>query len=99
MADGAAPMAGRRAGEASVDIERDSQIRELAYRMWEDAGRPEGGADEFWYAAERLLAEEHQGLREEPAEFEAAIPPADDALAPDEAPKAPESSRRRAAGR
>lgn len=95
-------MAGRRAGEASVDTERDSQIRELAYRMWEDAGRPEGGADEFWYAAERLLAEEHQGLREEPAEFEAgeaAIPPADEALALDEVPKAPESSRRRAAGR
>ena len=26
-------------------------IRELAYELWERAGRPEGRSDEFWYAA------------------------------------------------
>ena len=26
-------------------------IRELAYELWEHAGRPEGRSDEFWFAA------------------------------------------------
>ena len=26
-------------------------IRKLAYEMWEQAGRPEGRSDEFWFAA------------------------------------------------
>jgi hypothetical protein len=32
-------------------------IRELAYQLWLDAGQPEGRDDEFWYQAERQLAE------------------------------------------
>ena len=71
----------------------------MAYRLWEEAGRPEGGADEFWYAAERLLAEERQGLREEPAEFEgiAGGDIADEAaaMADEAAPKGLASARRR----
>ena len=31
------------------------QIRLRAYQLWQLAGRPEGGADEFWYEAEREL--------------------------------------------
>ena len=31
---------------------REEQIRRLAYRLWEEAGRPEGRSDEFWLAAE-----------------------------------------------
>lgn len=31
------------------------QIRELAYSMWEKAGCPDGGGEEFWVAAEREL--------------------------------------------
>ncbi len=32
-----------------TDIEQ--QVRELAYRFWEHAGRPEGRGEEFWYLA------------------------------------------------
>jgi hypothetical protein len=31
-------------------------IRELAYRIWEQRGRPEGQADEDWFEAERRLS-------------------------------------------
>jgi hypothetical protein len=33
----------------------DDQIRLLAYRKWEAAGRPPGDGVEFWCAAEREL--------------------------------------------
>lgn len=38
---------------------RDDAVRDLAYRLWEDAGRPEGRQDEFWYQASHALASEH----------------------------------------
>lgn len=28
-------------------------VRRRAYELWEDAGRPEGGAEDYWYQAER----------------------------------------------
>jgi len=31
----------------------ESRIRERAYALWEDAGRPEGGAEDYWHQAER----------------------------------------------
>jgi hypothetical protein len=31
-------------------------VRELAYRLWEQRGRPEGGAEEDWLEAERQLS-------------------------------------------
>jgi hypothetical protein len=35
--------------------------RELAYRLWEERGRPEGRPDEDWFEAERrLLSDEHE---------------------------------------
>jgi hypothetical protein len=30
---------------------REESVRELAYALWEQAGRPNGRRDEFWYAA------------------------------------------------
>jgi DUF2934 family protein len=33
----------------------DKQIRELAYRLWLEAGKPEGREKEFWHQAERQL--------------------------------------------
>jgi hypothetical protein len=30
----------------------DHQIRKRAYQLWEEAGRPEGRAEEFWYHAQ-----------------------------------------------
>lgn len=38
----------------------DSKIRDRAYQLWVDAGQPEGREQEFWYEAERELAEEHE---------------------------------------
>lgn len=34
----------------------EDSIREKAYALWEEAGRPEGDGVEFWIEAERQLA-------------------------------------------
>ena len=31
-------------------------VKDLAYGLWENEGRPDGRADEFWFLAEDLLA-------------------------------------------
>ncbi|HTJ59368.1 MAG TPA: DUF2934 domain-containing protein, partial [Devosiaceae bacterium] len=36
-------------------INQDDSVRELAYRLWEDDGRPDGRDQEFWFRAEALL--------------------------------------------
>ena len=36
--------------------DRDTQIRERAHELWEQAGRPEGKAVEHWLQAERELS-------------------------------------------
>ena len=39
--------------------EADSdEIRARAYKLWEEAGKPEGQIDEFWYKAEEQLKAE-----------------------------------------
>ena len=38
--------------EAPLD---EAAVRELAYRLWEERGRPEGSSDRDWHEAERLL--------------------------------------------
>ena len=35
--------------------ELEVRIRAQAYQLWEDAGRPEGQSDYFWYRAEDLI--------------------------------------------
>jgi hypothetical protein len=35
--------------------ERVAAIAELAYRFWEERGRPEGSPDEDWYRAEVIV--------------------------------------------
>jgi hypothetical protein len=37
----------------------DDDIRARAYKLWEQAGRPDAQMDEFWYEAERQLQQEH----------------------------------------
>ena len=34
-----------------------NSVRELAYRLWEERGRPQGRPEEDWYAAERRLSD------------------------------------------
>lgn len=36
----------------------DEKIRNRAYQLWDEAGQPEGREQEFWYRAERELAED-----------------------------------------
>lgn len=43
--------------EAKVTATSHDQIRDRAYALWEEAGRPDGRDKEFWEAAERQLSE------------------------------------------
>lgn len=38
--------------------DHEQRLRELAYRLWEEAGYPSGRADEFWYTAVEILTSE-----------------------------------------
>ena len=40
-------------------VEED-KIRDRAYQLWDEAGQPEDREQEFWYQAERELAEEDE---------------------------------------
>ncbi len=55
--------------------EIEDRIRELAYRLWEQAGQPHGTGDTFWYAARQEIegGSPHglPGLFEEPPELAA----------------------------
>ena len=35
----------------------DDEVRALAHELWENAGRPDGNPDGFWYAAISTLIE------------------------------------------
>ncbi|NMA97666.1 MAG: DUF2934 domain-containing protein [Phyllobacteriaceae bacterium] len=37
-----------------------AKVRERAYQLWDQAGQPEGREQEFWFDAERELAEENE---------------------------------------
>ncbi|MBV9286249.1 MAG: DUF2934 domain-containing protein [Hyphomicrobiales bacterium] len=55
---------------------REEQIRRRAYRLWEDAGRPEGRSGEFWLAAERdILGGADDAIPFDPLEPPIAEPP------------------------
>ncbi|SAK73945.1 hypothetical protein AWB80_04192 [Caballeronia pedi] len=36
----------------------EEHIQTLAYRLWEEAGCPDGRSDEFWILAQQQLAKE-----------------------------------------
>jgi DUF2934 family protein len=40
---------------------REQKIRQRAYELWEEDGRPSGRADEYWHRAEREIAAESAG--------------------------------------
>jgi hypothetical protein len=46
---------------------REQRIRELAYTLWERAGRPEGPPIEFWLEAEKAMDEGDPRENERPA--------------------------------
>ena len=39
-----------------------SQIEQLAYRFWEERGRPQGSPDEDWFRAKEMLLRQSQYL-------------------------------------
>jgi hypothetical protein len=38
----------------------DKEVAARAYKMWEDAGMPEGKDEEYWHAAEQELLNEEK---------------------------------------
>jgi Protein of unknown function (DUF2934) len=65
------------------------EIAELAYRLWDAHGRPEGTQDQDWLAAERQLAisntpreDERSNNSTSPVSQEASRSPADNSLEP-----------------
>jgi hypothetical protein len=65
-----------------MTIDLESRIRERAYALWEQAGRPQGEALAHWFSAEREFA----------ASTPIALPPAKPA-AKRRAPAAPRAKR------
>jgi hypothetical protein len=49
---------------AMVETSADERIRARAQQLWEQAGRPEGRQDEFWYQAQQDIREMEK-LREQ----------------------------------
>ena len=79
--------------------EHEHSLRELAYRLCEEAGRPEGRAEDFWFNALELLISEPRPP-EQPDSAEAAPLPASAETAeppppPEPAPPARKSSPKR----
>ncbi len=44
---------------------REERIRSRAYRLWEEAGRPEGSEKEHWTEAEKQVGQEGDGASPE----------------------------------
>ncbi|PLZ04009.1 hypothetical protein CY652_03310 [Burkholderia sp. WAC0059] len=44
-----------------MDEQKEHLIRQRAYRLWQDAGAPEGRADEYWHRAEAQFNAEGEG--------------------------------------
>lgn len=42
-------------------LDMEQVIRERAYLMWNDAGRPDGHSDLFWLSAQRAVLESSLG--------------------------------------
>jgi Protein of unknown function (DUF2934) len=43
-----------------MEFERDEQIRELAYRIWQEEGYPHGYEVQHWLKAETIWQEKHR---------------------------------------
>jgi len=46
--------------ESTMPHVEEYKIRDRAYQLWEEAGQPEDREQEFWFQAERELAEEDE---------------------------------------
>jgi len=87
--------------------DRESQVRDRAYRLWEEEGRPHGRDVEFWERARELVAAEKNSKSNGPktgpdpaAEVEAAVSSAageasDPLTDQEDRPLAPRARRKR----
>ncbi|MPV60212.1 hypothetical protein CFB46_30080 [Burkholderia sp. HI2761] len=41
--------------ENDMNVDRETRVRERAYRLWQADGAPDGKADEYWQRAEQQL--------------------------------------------
>lgn len=60
-----------------MDIERDERIRQRAYQLWEEAGRPEGADHQHWHQAAGEIGDGGGGIAEPPMPGEGQKSPAD----------------------
>ncbi len=51
-------MPSRKPVTAAAPVSAADRIREIAYQLWIEAGRPDGAADTHWIEAERIAATE-----------------------------------------
>jgi hypothetical protein len=43
-----------------TEIDQDEEVRQLAYRMWQEAGCPNGSDVEHWLTAKEIWLETHR---------------------------------------
>ena len=43
-----------------TELNRDEEIRQLAYRLWQEAGCPEGNDVQHWLKAEAIWLNDHR---------------------------------------
>jgi len=54
--------------EKFVDLDFEQRVRQTAYHLWEDSGRPFGEEKKYWFMAmERLLAERTEDVQPNPS--------------------------------
>jgi hypothetical protein len=59
--------------ERAMDIDRERQIRERAYQIWEREGRS-GDAEEQWFEAEREISSQNPPPTSSPDDLSATVP-------------------------
>ena len=47
--------------DPSLDTDFEVRVRETAYFLWESAGRPQGGAQDYWFAALEQCTQQRDG--------------------------------------
>ena len=47
-----------------TELNRDDEIRQLAYRLWQEAGCPDGNETQHWLTAETIWLGEHRSQSE-----------------------------------
>lgn len=52
----------------------EDRIRDRAYALWDQAGRPDGNDKEFWHLAEKQLSE-GSGVDQSEEDSEVGLPP------------------------